>query len=146
MAKTGVVTGVLASETVPPPAWAFGDDPEVADELLDLILAREKTATSSMAWEYDDAGEPLPQSGELFILLDGERQPRALIRTTSVDTVPFDEVDEDVARAEGEGDKTLEYWRTEHESFFRRHLPEGREFAGDMPVVVERFELLYPKR
>ncbi|WP_307864845.1 ASCH domain-containing protein [Myceligenerans salitolerans] len=145
MAKTGVVTGVLASETVPPPAWSFGDKPEIADELLDLVLAGTKTATTSPAWEYEDAGEPVPQVGELSILLDGERQPRALIRTTSVETVPFDEVDEETAAAEGEDDRTLDSWRTEHEKYFRRNLPEGREFADDMPLVVERFELLYPR-
>ncbi|WP_460705003.1 ASCH domain-containing protein [Myceligenerans halotolerans] len=146
MAKTGVVTGVLASETVAPPAWSFGDQPELANELLDLVLEGAKTATSSLAWEFEDSGEPLPQVGELSILLDGERQPQALIRTTIVETVPFDEVDDDVADAEGEGDRTLEHWRAEHEKYFRRNLPEGREFAGDTPVVVERFELLYPKR
>ncbi|WP_246012182.1 ASCH domain-containing protein [Myceligenerans xiligouense] len=145
MAKTGVVTGVLASETVPPPAWSFGDKKELADELLELVLEGTKTATSSLAWEFEDSGEPVPQVGELSILLDGERQPRALIRTTSVETVPFDEVDDDVADAEGEGDRTLEHWRAEHEKYFRRNLPEGREFAEDMPVVVERFELLYPR-
>src|SRR5699024_1752786 len=144
MAKTGVVTGVLASETVPPPAWAFGDDPRIADKLIELVLAGVKTATSSMVWEYEDSGEPMPQAGELSILLDGKRVPRALIRTTSADVVPFDDVDEDVAEAEGEDDKSLESWRAEHESFFRRTMPYGREFAGDMPVLVERFELLYP--
>lgn len=146
MAKTGVVTGVLASETVPPPAWSFGDQPELADELLNLVIEGTKTATSSLAWEYEDAGEPVPQAGELSILLDGELQPRALIRTTSVETIPFDEVDDDVADAEGEGDRTLEHWRAEHEAYFRRNLPEGREFGDETPVVVERFELLYPKR
>ncbi|MBE1875292.1 ASCH domain-containing protein [Myceligenerans sp. TRM 65318] len=146
MARTGVVTGVLASETVPPPAWSFGDQPEIADELLDLVLDGTKTATSSLAWEYEDAGEPVPQTGELSILLDGERQPRALIRTTSVETVPFDEVDDDVADAEGEGDRTLDHWRAEHEKYFRRNMPAGREFDPGMPVVVERFELLYPRR
>lgn len=146
MARTGVVTGVLASETVPPPAWAFGDNPRIADELLELVLEGVKTATSSLVWEYEDAGEPEPQVGELSILLDGERQPRALIRTTSVETVAFDAVDEETAVAEGEDDRTLESWRAEHEAYFRRNLPEGREFARDMPVLVERFELLYPRR
>lgn len=144
MAKTGVVTGVLASETVPPPAWAFGDQPELATRLVELVLAGTKTATSSLVWEYEDSDEPMPEAGELSILLDGERVPRALVRTTSVEVVPFDEVDEDVAQAEGEDDRSLESWRAEHERYFRRNLPDGREFAPDMPVLVERFELLYP--
>lgn len=145
MAKTGVVTGVLASETVPPPAWSFGADPEAADELLDLVLDGEKTATTSAAWDYEDAGEPLPQAGELSILLDGSGRPRALIRSTSVETVPFDEVDGDVVEDEAEGDGTVETWRAEREAFFRETLGEGREFAADMPILVERFEVLYPR-
>nr|BFF20798.1 hypothetical protein GCM10025730_43190 [Promicromonospora thailandica] len=62
-----------------------------------------------------------------------------------MESVPFDEVDEDFAAAEGEDDRTLESWRAGHEAYFRRTLGEGREFTPDMPLVCERFELLYPK-
>jgi uncharacterized protein YhfF len=146
MAKASIVVGHTVSETVPPPAWSFGDEPELAETLLAAVLAGEKTATSSALWDYDDEGAPLPVVGELSILLDGERHPRALIRTTSVETTTFDEVDDDFAAAEGEDDRTLESWRAGHEAYFRRTLGEGREFSEDMPVVCERFELLYPKR
>ncbi|WP_275003181.1 ASCH domain-containing protein [Promicromonospora iranensis] len=145
MAKASIVVGQTVSETVPPQAWSFGDEPELAERLLDAVLAGDKTATSSALWDYDDEGAPLPVVGELSILLDGENHPRALIRTTSVETVTFDAVDEDFAAAEGEDDRTLESWRTGHEAYFRRNLPEGREFSTDMPVVCERFELLYPR-
>lgn len=145
MAKASIVVGHTVSETVPPQAWSFGDEPELAERLLAAVLAGDKTATSSALWDYDDEDAPLPVAGELSILLDGDRHPQALIRTTSVETTTFEEVDEDFARAEGEDDRTLESWRTGHESFFRRTLGEGREFALDMPVVCERFELLYPK-
>ena len=146
MAKASIVVGHTVSETVPPPAWSFGDEPELAETLLAAVLAGDKPATSSALWDYDDEGAPLPVVGELSILLDGERHPRALIRTTSVETTTFDEVDEDFAAAEGEDDRTLESWRAGHEAYFRRTLGEGREFSADMPVVCERFELLYPKR
>ncbi|PUB24284.1 uncharacterized protein YhfF [Promicromonospora sp. AC04] len=145
MAKASIVVGQTVSETVPPQAWSFGDEPELAEKLLGAVLAGDKTATSSALWDYDDEGAPLPVIGELSILLDGERHPRALIRTTSVETTTFEEVDEDFAAAEGEGDRTLESWRADHEAFWRRTLAEGREFAQDMPVVCEQFELLYPK-
>jgi uncharacterized protein YhfF len=146
MAKASIVVGHTVSETVPPPAWSFGDEPELAETLLAAVLAGDKTATSSALWDYNDEGAPLPVVGELSILLDGERHPRALIRTTSVETTTFDEVDDDFAAAEGEDDRTLESWRAGHEAYFRRTLGEGREFSEDMPVVCERFELLYPKR
>lgn len=145
MAKASIVVGQTVGETVPPQAWSFGDEPELAERLLDAVLAGDKTATSSALWDYDDDDAPLPVAGELSILLDGENHPRALIRTTSVETTTFEEVDEDFAAAEGEDDRTLESWRAAHEAYFRRNLPEGREFSPDMPVVCERFELLYPR-
>lgn len=141
--KVGVVTGTGVDAAVPPQAWSFGDNPGLADSLLAAVLAGEKTATSSSLWEYDD-GLPVPQVGELSILLDGAGTPRALIRTTSVDVVPFDEVGEEFAAAEGEDDRSLASWRREHERYFGRVLE--RPFAADMPVVCERFELLDPRR
>lgn len=145
LAKASIVVGQTVGETVPPQAWSFGDEPELAEKLLSAVLAGDKTATSSALWDYDDEGAPLPVAGELSILLDGDGHPRALIRTTNVETTTFEDVDEDFADAEGEGDRTLESWREGHEAYFRRNLGEGREFTQDMPVVCERFELLYPK-
>ena len=45
--RTAVVTGMSAEATLPPPAWSFGDNPELADQLLDLVLAGTKTATAT---------------------------------------------------------------------------------------------------
>lgn len=145
MAKASIVVGQTVNETVPPQAWSFGDEPELAENLLGAVLAGDKTATSSALWDYTDENAPLPVAGELSILLDGAGHPRALIRTTSVETLPFEEVDSDFAAAEGEDDRTLESWRAGHEAYFRRTLGEGREFTVEMPVVCERFQLLYPK-
>ncbi len=131
---------------MPPPAWSFGDSAELADELLALVLSGGKTATSSVLVEYEVAGEPVPAPGSLSIVLDGAGEPRALIRVTAVDVVPFDDVTAEFAEAEGEGDRTLRFWRGEHEDFWRRTLPPlGLEFDRRMPVVCERFELLHPK-
>ncbi|RXR26384.1 ASCH domain-containing protein [Oerskovia turbata] len=142
--KVGVVTGFGVSATVPPPAWSFGDNPALADGLLTAVLSGDKTATSSSRWEYGD-DVPLPQVGELSIILDGDGHPRALIRTTSVEVVPFDQVTADFAAAEGEDDRTLESWRAGHRRYFTRVLV-GHEFREDMPVVCERFELRFPRQ
>ncbi|SDS33814.1 Uncharacterized protein YhfF [Paraoerskovia marina] len=145
LGRTGTVTGFGNETAVPPVAWAFGDEPEMADRLLDLVLDGTKTATSSAVWSYEDDGEPLPQKGDLSIILDADGAPRALIRTSEVEVVAFEEVTEDFARAEGEGDRTLASWRAGHEEFFRRTLGVGREFSSEMPVLCERFTLLYPR-
>ncbi|GIG37355.1 ASCH domain-containing protein [Cellulomonas pakistanensis] len=144
--RFAAVTGPGVAGTLVPPSWSFGDDPALADELLGLVLDGTKTATSTALAEYEAADEPLPVKGDLSIVTDGAGRPGALIRTTRVETLPFDQVDGGFAAAEGEGDRTLASWRAEHERYWRRVLaPLGAEFAATMPVVTERFELLYPR-
>lgn len=146
LSTLGGVLGETPAAAVPPPAWAFGDTPELADELLALVLSGAKTATADLVRSYEAVDEPLPCVGDLSIVLDGSGAPRALLRTTKVDIVPFSAVTAEHARLEGEGDQTLESWRAEHERYFRRTLPAGRTFSDDAPVVCERFMVLYPKR
>ncbi|RMI12958.1 ASCH domain-containing protein [Cellulomonas triticagri] len=141
--RVGVVTGPGVSGSMTPPAWSFGDTPEVADALLALVLEGTKTATSAALPEYAAADEPLPVKGDLSIVLDGAGRPGALIRTTAVARVPLGEVGEEHAAAEGEGDRTLATWRTEHEALWRATL--GEDVGPDLAVVTERFELLYPR-
>ena len=137
--------GASPLEALQPPAFSFGDSPEQSDELLELILEGAKTATAGAAWDYEAADEPLPSIGTLGIVLDGSGHPRALIVTTAVEVKPFDQVDADFARAEGEGDGSLDYWREEHRRFFSSVAVHDRGFSEDMPVVLERFELIWPK-
>jgi len=144
LGRIAVVGGLTVAENVAPVAWSFGDNPEQADRLLGLVLDGTKTATSSALSEYDGDDAPLPREGDLSIVVDGAGHPKALIRTTDVAVVPFGEVSDDFAAAEGESDRSLEAWRTDHTEFFTRVLglvtvPE------DFMVVTERFELLYPR-
>jgi uncharacterized protein YhfF len=141
-----VVMGETPSGVVPPPAWSFGDSPELADEMLARVLSGEKTATSTALWEFEAGGEELPEVGSAAILLDGAGHPRAFIRTTSVRVVPFSEVDEQFAAAEGEDDGSLAAWQSSHEEYFRRRATDagGQPFSEDLPVVLEEFELHYP--
>ena len=146
LSTLGGVLGETPAATVPPPAWAFGDTPELADELLALVLSGVKTATADLVWSYQAADEPVPAVGDLSIVLDGSGAPRALLRTTKVEVVPFSAVTAEHARLEGEGDRTLATWRAEHERYFRRTVPSARAFSEEAPVVCERFKVLYPKR
>ena len=137
-----VFFGANPVRTLRPPAWAFGATPEQSDELLGLVLDGRKTATASSQADYAKEGEELPEPGTLGIVLDGAGHPRALVVTTEARVVPFDQVDADHARDEGEGDGSLENWRVAHEGYFSEHAEGG--FRPDMPVVLERFRVLYP--
>jgi|GEM_PF-514021 len=126
-----------------PEAWAFGDDP---DGLARLVLSGDKTATASALPLYEAEGEPLPRAGEYSVLLDGQGEAVCILRTTEVSVVPFSAVTALHAFREGEGDKTLEHWRTAHRRFFTRCMAgAGLCFSEDMPVVCEAFEAVYPR-
>ena len=129
-----------------PPAWQFGLGDSMAQELADLVVAGEKRATASLFWEYERGDEMLPKPGDLSIILDGKNTPVCLIETTAVQIVPFNQVNERFAAEEGEGDKTLHYWKKVHWRFFKNiTCPEiGRKVSQIMPVVCEEFRKIYP--
>lgn len=123
-------------------AWAYGDDP---DTLAELTRTGMKTATASSGPLYALEGEPLPEAGEYSVVLNSRDEAVCVTHTTRVYTMPFCEVTADHAYKEGEGDRSLEYWRRVHENFFRAELAEaGLEFSPEMPVVCEEFEVVYP--
>jgi uncharacterized protein YhfF len=122
----------------------WGDGPEMADELGGLIARGTKTATCSSLWEWEAEGGPLPQVGDLTVVLDGQGVPMCIIETTEVCIRKFNDVDDDFAWEEGEGDRSLSYWQEAHRSFFSRALPKiGLTFSVDMPLVCERFRTIY---
>lgn len=127
-------------------AWAFGDSKEMADVLANLVLDGTKTATASNYTLYELEKEELPYAGLLNIILDGDGKAVAIAETISVEVVPFDEVPEEHAYLEGEGDRTLRYWRDVHKTFFKKELENiNRKFNYKIPVVCERFKLLYKR-
>ena len=125
-------------------AEAWGDSPHLADELGALIVDGIKTATCSALWEYEAEASALPEVGSKTIVLDGNNNPLCIVETTEVAVRPYNEVDARFAYEEGEGDRSLEYWRDAHWRFFSRTLPTiGKDPNMDMPLVCERFRVIY---
>ena len=125
-------------------AESWGDSPGLADELGELIVRGIKTATCSALWEYEAEGKAIPHQGLITIVLNGRSKPLCIVETTEVMVRKYNEVDSDFARAEGEGDFSLEQWREAHRNYFSRVLQKiGREFSEDMPLVCERFQVIY---
>lgn len=123
-------------------AWAFGT---LADQLADLVLRGEKTATASAYELYKIENEPLPQVGTFDVVLDSQDQAVCIIEITKVTVVPFKQVSAEHAFKEGEGDKSLNYWRQVHEEFFTEWMAEaGLSFSEETGVVLEEFRKVYP--
>ncbi len=126
-------------------AEGWGDDPTMAEELGALIASGVKTATCSSVWEWGADGQTWPSPGFLTIVLDGRDEPLCIVETVEITVKPYNEVDASMAYDEGEGDRTLDYWRAAHRIFFTRVLAKiDRQFVEDMPLVCERFKRIYP--
>lgn len=130
--------------TPAPPAGAFGDTVELADELLDLVVEGAKRATAGAVAEYVATGDPFPKVGEQWIVTDGSMRPRAVLETTDVRIGPLSSVDDEFAWDEGEGERTRDSWIEAHTWYFSRTLARiGADFHPEIPVVFERFEVRY---
>lgn len=122
-------------------AWSFGVE---ADLLADLVLRGEKTATSSAYQLYEIENETLPNVGKYNIILNSKNRAICIIQTTKVYVEEFKRVSKEHAFKEGEGDKSLSYWRKCHEEFFTMCMNEfGKEFNEDMKVVCEEFKVVF---
>ena len=122
-------------------AWAFGME---ADLLAHLVVNGEKTATASAYPLYALEGERLPEKGDYSVILDSDDNAVCIIQNQKVTIVPFNEITAEHAYKEGEGDKSLAYWREAHEKFFTECLAEvGQKFTSDMKVVCEEFTVVF---
>ena len=126
-------------------AFHFDDNEPSANELAQLVLAGRKRASAGLVWSFEAAGMPLPRLGDLSVVTDWQGAPVCIIETRQVDIVPFDQVSAEFAATEGEGDGSLAFWRRVHQAYFERECGRlGRAPGPDMPVVCERFAVVYP--
>jgi uncharacterized protein YhfF len=115
-------------------SFAFGDTSKLVDEMIELVRIGKKTATCWTASE-GDKGVVL---GKRWIVKDGRGRPGAILETIELTRRRFEEVDAAFAYDEGEGDRTLAYWRQAHTEYFT-----GRsEFSPDMELYCERFRVV----
>lgn len=125
-------------------AWQFGGSP---DAYAQLVIDGIKTATCSGYIFYEMENEPLPAINDYSIILNSTDEPVAIIKVIDVQILPMNEVSKEHAIAEGEGDRSYQYWWNGHEAFFKKELAKiGMEFSEDMLVVCERFELVDVKK
>jgi len=114
--------------------FSFGDNPDLANRLLELVLSGKKRAT---CWA-ESQGLLSAAVGKSMVVLDGQGVAKAVLKTTELSRRQFDEVDEAFAYDEGEGDRSLQYWREAH----RRYFTRLGNYVPDMMLWCERFELV----
>lgn len=116
----------------------FTNDAQVAN-----ILSGQRTAIFSTFASYSVDGEPLPVSGELYLVFDRGNNPRAVIEIESVGILPFNEITWGMAQKEGE-DENLEEWRLrQQENLEEEGEIVGFKFSPELKIIFQTFRVLY---
>ena len=132
------------SSKVIPPSYYFCDNKKDADECADLVVKDIKKATATSLWWFRQHNEILPKVGDLAIVTDWKGNPKAIINTTKIEHVAFNQITAEFAEIEGEGDKSLKYWKEVHQAYYEREMKTySDEFDENMIIVYEHFRRIY---
>jgi len=126
--------------------WYFGNTPEMAFELAQLVTAGKKIATASLMAVNQMRPDTAPIPDGYSVVTDFHGAPMCVIQTSEIGYLPFNRVDARFAFDEGEGDQSLEYWRSVHQRYYAQEAAElGLDFDEQSLVCCERFKLLYSR-
>lgn len=127
-----------------PDVWHFCDNEKDANTCAQLVIEGKKRATAPSLWYFESKNEKLPLAGDLALVTNWDGVAKCIIRTTKVTIIPYNEITERHAQAEGEGNGTLEWWRAAHWDYYQREL-NGTNYKpkSDMPIVFQEFECIW---
>jgi uncharacterized protein YhfF len=125
----------------------FCDNEKDANECAKLVKKGIKRTTSHSLLGLQYRKEPLPKVGDFTVVTNWEGKAQCIVRTTAVKFKPFFSIDEAYAKLEGEGDKSLEYWKKTHWEHYERELePFNRVPRESMIIVCEEFEKVFDRK
>ncbi|UYP44206.1 hypothetical protein NEF87_000491 [Candidatus Lokiarchaeum ossiferum] len=140
--EIGVLEG-FSIRDAPFSVWHFCMNEHDADKLAELVLSGTKRGTASLVDAYLAENEPFPKLGARSIITDFAGFPRCIIETVNVTITPFDKVSPEFAAIEGEGDKSLEYWRRVHIEFFTEEAEiSNLSFNMQSKIILEEFRVV----
>ena len=119
-----------------PHTSCFSDNEQDANECARLVKAGTKKATSNSLLGLQHRNERLPKRGDYIVVTNWEGEAQCIIETIKVTLKPFFSIDEEYAQIEGEGDKSLAYWKKVHWDFYMRELAEFERVPRESMIVV----------
>lgn len=129
-----------------PLSFYFCDNGVDANDCAELVIKGIKQATATSLWWYEKNSEDLPKIGTQYIVTDWDGNAKAIIETIQITPTPYNEITAKFATTEGEGDKSLEYWKKVHRAYYTREMePYGEIFTEDMIIICEYFKTIYKK-
>lgn len=124
-----------------PSSFYFCDNKKDADQCAELVVKGIKQATATSLWWYKKNNISIPRVGDKFIITDWDGNAKAIIETIRVEKVPYNKITPEFAEIEGEGEKSLDYWKKVHEAYYKREMEIHHEkFEENMIIICEYFK------
>jgi uncharacterized protein YhfF/DNA-binding CsgD family transcriptional regulator len=124
----------------------FRTPPDVADRLLTMVQAGAMRATAGPIVMFGEGQEePVPAPGEYAVLVDRQKRPRLIWRTTGVTVAPLSSVSDDFVWRSGHGTGEREHWLALMGGGFRRMAGLYRfDYHSEVGTMFETFEVVWP--
>lgn len=127
-----------------PQSYHFCDNEKDANECAELVVKGIKQATSSSVWWYDQNNQSFPKSGDLAIVTNWAGEPKAITKVKKVEIVSYRDITPEYAFIEGEGDRSLDYWKKVHWDYYSNEMKDfDDDPTEDMEIVCEYFETIW---
>tara|TARA_B110001452_G_scaffold161564_1_gene134495 strand:- start:95 stop:565 length:471 start_codon:yes stop_codon:yes gene_type:complete len=127
-----------------PISFYFCDNEKDANECAELVVKEIKQATATSLWWFEKNNEALPKVGDQYIITDWNGSAKAIIETIKVELTPYNKITSEFAKSEGEGDKSLEYWKKVHQAYYSREMqPYNERFNENMIIICEYFKTIF---
>lgn len=121
----------------------IGRTAELCERLNGYVLARQKTGVFSQLEDFP--GGRLPEAGDYAVLVNFSDEPRGLIRYDECTVLPFHAVGAEHVAVETAALRDVAAWRRFHRNYWEPVLvARGEAYSEDMPIVFQRFTVLYP--
>ena len=123
----------------------FEDSGFTGQTQLSLVLSGVKTATFTPFDAFEINRESIPVAGEVYVVLDSQEEPVAILEVTNVSVIPFNEIPWDLAARDGENENLSE-WQDKMRNFLEDEADLcGFEVREDSKIVCEIFRVVYRK-
>jgi uncharacterized protein YhfF len=118
----------------------FGNPGESRNKILDYLFNGNKRATAGLVeYDYVAENEPIEHVGEILVVVGNNGEDLGRIKVTRVEVVRFDEVPDEFALAEAEGDLSGDDFRKSHGDFWSSC---GYDVKPESEVVLVYFDLV----
>ena len=124
---------------------SIGIDEETTGLIINFIKTGEKVGTFSLPWVMTAENLPMSYKGLPIILLSFDGKPELVVQLTKVFETSFGEIDSGVTCIDGPPVRDPDVWIPLHQNYWNGMLAEyDKVCSDDMPVLVEKFKLVYP--